>query len=847
MHQMTKRKFTLATLLTASLMGQPLVASAFPETPAQDTQRARITAATRAPTTYAQWQQFLSQDASRDSSPCIYVNHFEEGRKIYERLNKGREWFETARAFATRISPNDPYLAFNAWQSVYMCATALWPGVLSSSREAAIDLVLENDQMLHSVCESFASGLVGYNRFSGLSRIESMNSSVEMSSAGLFQTFMTTYAKRTLDNGTYALKDGAFMASLLIHYQKSPLSWMTTRTTDWDLKLLQSIAAKTPDLLPHDRALLKSHISLFEEDINQSYGRRPQGKAFYEKIIQDLKPFETQDASNMLLFRPATYYAHVAKAHFALGQGQECVKAWSLLHALEDNFHQVGFRYLGDAMRHLSIYCDTPQLHTKYWHSFLQESGLRLDNFRPTFFEIEVLSLPTAPSQWIELNRDYVAYLEALVAYLEEEGADLNITDLALQYDHAYHATALRLANIYISLGNYGDAAIIYKNYFSTHNNMVRMTPQMERICHVHNLLPTTQNIHYEGAVVSFAQAGLLTLDRASPPATTKAAHPSRGKAKARPASRTASSKAAISPAKPVRAHLISHYTKRADEMLTTLGSLVIKLKKTTSADICQEAQALLENLSDLKARLSAQHANLAEAASNAQDLPKLGQEIDTLTQTFGAIRSDCEKTLKAHALEARKAYAAHLETLRANDSSLHPFEAPRVQATAPTPRKSKGKKKTRGTTNPSFAGASTPASSSSAPASSAARAAPLFLSTQAQKDYDALSPDLASKFHSFSREIATNPYGILGTQGRTERLTGLNGTFFSRRLTDGDRVVYEVVKGEDGTVRVTFVSLLGHYKHLARQVASQSVTPFGDSSPVSSSSSSSSSSSHTE
>ena len=834
-------KYTLAYLLTASLISHPLLASAFPETFSHDAQLVPSASPYKAPKTYEGWQKYLTKPAHELASSYLHLDDFDEGRILFARLNKSQEWFEQTRALATRAAQKSPYLAFNAWQSVYMCANTLWPGALSRSRNAAIELVVTDDQMLRSVCESFAHGLDGYNRFSGLVRVAHLREGVEMSTAGLFQTFMKAYAKRTLQDGIYALDDAVFMASLLLLTHKTPLAWMTTRTTNWDIELLQVIADKTPTLLPHDKALLKSHVALLEDDIRLSYGKLQQGRGFYEKIIRDLKPFETQESGYTRLFHPADYYAHVAKAHFALRQGPECVKAWHLFHTMQEPGAHIGARILEEALRHLSVYCKSPQIHAKYWHSFVTESRLRIDNFQPTFFELEVLALPTAPSQWVELNHEYVSYLEALVAFFKADGAALNTPDFAAKFDHAYHSSVLRLANIYISQSNYEKATELYKHYFEIKENTVHMNRNMRRICDTHRVPIKTQTTHLQDAAVSFVQTGLLTLspDAASRLSSALTTPSVRGKAKAKPASRAAQSNSTTHPATHVRAHLIAHYTNRVDEMVDSLDAMIKKLQKTDNARIAHKAGTLLGLLKALKTKIVAQPASPIEAASSPENLPQIGRQIDTLTQSFGAIMADYTTTLKAHKEQARKDHAAHLGTLKADERTLAPFDLPKKSAVTPSPAKTKVK--TRGKTNTRFAAPSAPASSSSDPALSSPRS-PLFFTAQAQNDYNALSPELQEKFHSFAHEIATNPYGILGTLGRTERLSGLDGTYFSRRLTKGDRVVYEVVKSPDGPARVIFMGLLGHYKTLSRQAGAQTLTPYGEALPSSSTSSSSSS-----
>ena len=842
---MTKNKFTLSFLISASLAASPLLASAFQESLPEDTPPAPIAQAAQIPTTYEQWQQFFQGTSDLSDLSDINPVTYAEGLALYKKLNKAQEWFDQARAFAVKVSSFDPNLSYDTWQTVFLCADTLWPEKVPFSVSGHVELVSQDARTHRAACIAYARGLINYNYKNALVQQKCAESGMDMTTARLLQAFVTAYAKRAVNNGIYPLDQARFIAEVLLSTHTSSLSWCTTRTTNWDLDLLKDIAERTPDLLPHDKALLKSHVALLDEDFRLFYGKKPQGRALYEKIIRDLKPFETQDPSCMSLFDPATYYAHLAKAYYGLKNGKDCIKAWDVAHSLYGPDSFMGNRYLEDAMRHLSVYCKSPHIHEKFWRTFLEKSGLTTHHFQPTFFEIEVLSLPTAPSQWVELNDEYVTFLQSLVAFLRGPGTALNTPQSHIKYEYALHISALRLARLYVLQKKYKEASEIYNHYFEIKDNTLYMTHHMRRICDTHRLTRADQTNCLHSASVSFVNTGrfLISTKVAKSMEKLKAATPSRGKAKVNKTSRATSSTTAAHPASQARTHLIDHYTNRIDEMAQSLETMGKKLQKTQNITIAQKAKTLLGLLGTLKERILAQPTDLTEVASSDQNLPHLGKQIDALTQVFGKIMADYVAVLDAHKEKERKDFAAHLETLKGLESSLTSFELPQKAVVAPTPVKTKVK--TRGKANTRFAASSATSlsvSSPSAPTPSAPRA-PLFFGAQAKKDYGVLPEALQEKFHGYADEIATNPYGILGTLGRAERLTGLNGTFFARKLTDGDRVVYEVVKGKDGVVRVIFIGLLGHYKHLARQVAGQSAIPFEDISSASSSSSSSSSS----
>lgn len=81
----------------------------------------------------------------------------------------------------------------------------------------------------------------------------------------------------------------------------------------------------------------------------------------------------------------------------------------------------------------------------------------------------------------------------------------------------------------------------------------------------------------------------------------------------------------------------------------------------------------------------------------------------------------------------------------------------------------------------------------------------------------------LGAKYDLFMDEIRQDPFAQTLKSGKVKTLVGEKG-LFSRRLDDGNRLVYRVDVQEDDRVHVCVLSVLGHYKHLKGKIAQTSV-----------------------
>lgn len=260
-----------------------------------------------------------------------------------------------------------------------------------------------------------------------------------------------------------------------------------------------------------------------------------------------------------------------------------------------------------------------------------------------------------------------------------------------------------------------------------------------------------------------------------------------------------------------VRQAVIKHNVDICTKRLEALQRLDV------SGDVVAQ-ETCMNLIRDLKSALRLDETTTSSASSSSQgpsyDLKKL-QSLVFQTEAPVAKLSHLSQKQQDQkrtqiALEMLKARARMPEEV----SPLPTEIMPRVRMERPVRRAS----------DSTVSSSSTSSSSSSAPVLETPRHTSVPVAFEwlktSEKDYERLVriPGMAAKFQRFLDEIRLNPLEIRTGSGRPERLQA-DGLVFSRRFDKQNRMVYSAQLQADGSYKVTLLSLLGHYKHLANQL----------------------------
>ena len=639
-----------------------------------------------------------------------------------------------------------------------------------------------------------------------------------------FETACKHYTDRiTQTTGSFSRTQALDITRLVLTIYHSPVFYEFARENSWDQVLIKTVANHTPTISSHEKAALLGFAELAQTEALSASIPKAQAR----DLIARVSPFLANEAETKIHAMWA--FPILANAYYALEMSQECLQTWREFEKIHPTTLAWCHRDLSNALLHLSEYSQSAQEIDAWWQKYLEISHLRLDIFCPNQGDLSVIFNIIDAYVRLGNNESGEFLARKTMNYLAHDGAPL------LEIPHFVRRqflVSLNHARALTNLGRYEEAARIYENHFEWDQNniyirMQRPTTKEDQAHLVHLLMEDAQT-----AVVAFVQSGRITYD--------PKAHGRMAAGRKTPHKRPVKgAREGISIANAARTHLVEHYTARLDDALKRVDHMIHTCKKMPNTE------PLLARLSDLKVQgaslkdtavhtskympklvgkrkkpLAQPHTSSSSSSSHPAPTPvvsliDLGCSIDDFHTSLTALQEPFDAARRDHKVLMQKELNAYFKELRvAEDDAVLFLPTPPQGPSTPLARTLKNKTKKRG-----VAMASSSTQPTTAPHPELPVDAPhLFMKKQAQGDYAKLDARLLDKFHALAHEIALNPYQIIGGQGRPERLVTDAGIFLSRKLTDGDRVVYELNKDEAGKVRVIFVSLLGHYKHLARQ-----------------------------
>ena len=213
-------------------------------------------------------------------------------------------------------------------------------------------------------------------------------------------------------------------------------------------------------------------------------------------------------------------------------------------------------------------------------------------------------------------------------------------------------------------------------------------------------------------------------------------------------------------------------------------------------------------------------------STSSSSDFQSLQHMVTRMENTYASF-SRKHEALKS--LERKQQYKERLQKFEHTTSSPFEDRKPSKQnLRSEYPREPKKRSASSGITlsqavMSTSTSTSSSSSSSTSPSISTDEVIPQpiqwHITPAALGQYESLSTSQLSKFNHFKSEIAQNPWldqSITGTfSGRAKQLKGFSN-LFSRRFDHKNRFVYRV-EDLSGSIRVTVLGLLTHYKALER------------------------------
>ncbi|MBA4118055.1 MAG: hypothetical protein C0514_04065, partial [Candidatus Puniceispirillum sp.] len=627
----------------------------------------------------------------------------------------------------------------------------------------------------------------------------------------------------TRADGTVPLAQSSKITDLLITVQNSPVATDLRDSGKWDHALFQRVLAKTPALDPTLKKDLEGYLRLAQAEGHENGLPRDQALA----IVNECSEFLTRTSPTSK--QAAWAFPLLANAYHALGRGDECLSTWAEYekwHAAQEPCTQ---RTLLWAMYHHSEFPTDPGALDRWWGRYQEVFHLDSHNFKPTSIDMSVMAnmvkglLRQKRYGKVEhLTSQILSYLKASdVNAMPSPGGDIL---RGYRFD-----LSLDLAKALSALGRHREAADIYDIYFTWRSNQLYLK--------VSNTLNEEQIASLKDALYNETPTIIATLVQASRQDGLES-KPDSKRDKRPPSSSSTQARTQPTMGDAVRAHLGRHYTKRLDELKEHLTDMT---RAAIGFDDCGELTQAIERsnqeVEDLKKSLlkaSAQPQGKKNASGSAKkkgkkstkkvhtpNISDIGQRIDTFATSLKDLDRHFQKTQEVEQGLRKKELQAYLASLNNAQEASTPFMMENKPYEAPSVRQ---KEKTHGTAHPQQT--HTPRSDQGATDNTRSQTM-LFMKKKAEADYAALLPALQKKFHELATEIAQKPYQTRGGLGRPESLASSGGVYFSRRLSDGDRVVYEVIKKTpDSPIEVVFLSLLGHYESLARDKASTHIHP---------------------
>ncbi|MBA4118280.1 MAG: hypothetical protein C0514_05220 [Candidatus Puniceispirillum sp.] len=257
------------------------------------------------------------------------------------------------------------------------------------------------------------------------------------------------------------------------------------------------------------------------------------------------------------------------------------------------------------------------------------------------------------------------------------------------------------------------------------------------------------------------------------------------------------------------RTFVMTTYRDFADQYLKKLDQMTRKLEALDTPELRTAHNALTHQLQSLKRDAMRPVIAQADARVCLETMARYN-EASTKVQDYMSLWQTIER-------ENAKARAA-LGVTQAH-TAFHdaPYSSSQANLRGQFPHPKSGKKKiAKASTRP----ARPVPSSSSSPSTSSQTTVPtevnFIFSPQANKDIEILAtmPGMQTKLDAFLEEIRDNPFAtkIDMATGRAEALRFMKD-HYSRRFNKQNRLVYRTDRNADGSVSVTVLRLLTHYK----------------------------------
>ena len=617
------------------------------------------------------------------------------------------------------------------------------------------------------------------------------------------------------------------ITGIIIAAYRTPYYLDLARRSGWDRVLLDIVATHTPALEPHEKdyingfirlAELESHLKAFEKD-----KVRQKDKA--RRITQDCTlPLSFEIGDDSKAQHAEWFFPLLARAYDTLEDKENCLKAWQEY----EKFHPAPARWsrrdLINALVHHCSFSNDPEAIQHWWDRYQKETSFDTASFFPSVYELNLIINVTDTFSRLNRHGESVFLARKINAFLQDQEPRFTNPKPRHHYTALRVMNALRLARSLTHLGQYEEAVQIYGTFFvwdqlGIYLHMGRASQEQEE-----TLLSLDLSEDFEYASIALSQTGnikqLTPKERLQQARNHKSADRRGGASAAMGAGRHSPGKS-LSFADGAKAHLLAHYTKMIDSVKAHLEELE---KRSQGLEM---TAGFSKSLQSHKSKIHTLKGELTKAASEALEkknapattITELGKRIDGLRTPLRTLEKILEPLEQARQAQRKKEIEAYLKSLSADEDDAATFALPATSEPAQLPT---GKEKTRGVANPPAPAPENP-TEQSAPQTAKAT---LLMKKKAASDYKKLAQEQQSKFHAFAAQIAQNPYQVLGGLGRPKKLVSAQGVYFSRRLSDGDRVVYALIKGATGNVNVVFLSLLGHYENLERHKESAHVHP---------------------
>ncbi|MBA4118057.1 MAG: hypothetical protein C0514_04075 [Candidatus Puniceispirillum sp.] len=642
-----------------------------------------------------------------------------------------------------------------------------------------------------------------------------------------FETLSKHYVDRiTSTQNEFTKAQALDIMGIIIAAYRTPFYVDLARRSGWDRVLLDIVATHTPALAPHEKdyingfvrlAELESHLKKFENDT-----ARQKDKA--RQITQDCTlPLSFEIGEDPKAQHAEWFFPLLARAYDTLEDKENCLKAWQEYEKFHPAHEGWSRRDLINALVHHCSFSDDPQKIQHWWDRYQKEASFDTASFFPSAYELNLMINITDTFSRLNRHGESVFLARKINAFLQDQEPRFTDPKARHHYTALRVMNALRLARSLTHLGQYEEAVQIYGTFFvwdqlGIYLHMGRASQEQEE-----TLLSLDLSEDFEYASIALSQTGnikqLTPKERLQQARNLKSADRRGGASAAMRAGRHSPGKS-LSFADGAKAHLLAHYTKMIDSVKTHLKALEKRSQGLeVTAGFTKSLESYKSKVQTLKGELTKAASKALEKKNEPTTITELGKRIDGLRtplRTLEKILEPLEQTRQAH---RKKEIEAYLKSLSADEDDAATFALPTSFEPAQLPT---GKEKTRGIAKLPAPAPENP-TEQSAPQTAKAT---LLMKKKAASDYKKLEQDLQSKFHGFAAQISQNPYQVLGGLGRPKKLVSAQGIYFSRRLSDGDRVVYELIKGATGNVNVVFLSLLGHYENLERHKESTHVHP---------------------